>query len=375
MREIGIYIHIPFCVKKCAYCDFTSYANKIQLSQKYVEVLKKEISFQRNKLKNEETKVSTIYIGGGTPSYIESELIVKLIEHLKQEFNINEEIEITIEVNPGSVTEKKVKDYISAGINRMSIGLQSTDNELLFELGRIHTYNRFLETYKLARKCGIKNINVDLMLGIPNQTLEILEESINKIVELKPQHISVYSLIVEEGTKLARMVKSKKIILPDDEIERQMYWLVDKMLKKKRFIHYEISNYAKKGHESKHNVDCWNQKEYLGFGVAAHSYINNKRYSNTSKLEEYMKKYDNYTINEIQDKEAQMKEYMLLGLRMLKGIKISEFKSKFNENPVRVFCKELDKLVKQKLLKVEGDNIYLTKKGIDLANLVWEEFV
>lgn len=375
MKEIGIYVHIPFCVKKCIYCDFTSYANKIKLSQKYVEVLKKEISFQKEQLKGEEIKVNTIYIGGGTPSYIESELIIQIMEHIKKEFNVSENIETTIEVNPGSVTEKKMKEYILAGINRISIGLQSTDNDILFKLGRIHTYNRFLETYKLAKKCGIKNINVDLMIGLPNQTLEIVEDSINKILELKPQHISVYSLMVEEGTRLATRVRNKKIVLPADETERQMYWLVDKMLKKKRFIHYEISNYAKKGHESKHNVDCWNQKEYLGFGVAAHSYINNKRYSNTSKLEEYMKKYDNYTINEIQDKEAQMKEYMLLGLRMLKGIKISEFKSKFNENPVRVFCKELDKLVKQKLLKVEGDNIYLTKKGIDLANLVWEEFV
>lgn len=375
MKEIGIYIHIPFCVIKCKYCDFVSYANKIQFSKKYVEVLKKEISFQKESLKNEEIKVTTIYIGGGTPSYIESELIVEIMEHLKKEFNINEQLETTIEINPGSVTEKKIKDYILAGINRISIGLQTTDNELLFELGRIHTYNRFLETYKLAKKCGIKNINIDLMLGIQNQTIEILEDSINKILELKPQHISVYSLIVEAGTKLERMVRNKKVTLPNEETERQMYWLVDKILKKKRFIHYEISNYAKKGYESKHNVDCWEQKEYLGFGVSAHSYINKKRYSNTSKLEEYLKTYNHYTINEIQDKETQMKEYMLLGLRKLKGIKISEFKTKFNENPLLVFCKELDKLVKQKLLKVEGDNIYLTKKGIDLANLAWEEFV
>lgn len=289
MREIGIYIHIPFCVKKCIYCDFISYENKIELSQKYAQAVKNEISIQKKKLKNEDIKITTIYIGGGTPSYIESELIVDILKHLKKEFNITENIETTIELNPGSVTDKKIKDYISVGINRISIGLQSTNNELLYKLGRIHTYNRFLETYNLAITHGIKNINVDLMLGIPQQTREILEDSINRVIELKPQHISVYSLIVEEDTKLDKLVKSKKVILPNDIQEREMYWLVNKKLKKAGFVHYEISNYAKRGYESKHNVDCWSQKEYLGFGVAAHSYINKQRYSNTNSIEEYIK--------------------------------------------------------------------------------------
>lgn len=289
MKEIGVYIHIPFCVKKCIYCDFISYTNKIQLSHNYIEALKKEISFQREKLNNEPIIVNTIYIGGGTPSYIESTFIIDIINHLKKEFNISKNAEITIEVNPGSVTQEKLIDYMSVGINRLSIGLQSTDDELLANLGRIHTYNKFLQTYKLARKCGIENINVDLMLAIPGQTLNKLEDSIDKIVELNPEHISVYSLIVEDGTMLKKMVENRQAILIDDEKERQMYWLANRKLKKAGFIHYEISNYAKQGYKSSHNVDCWSQKEYLGFGVAAHSYIDMQRYSNTIKLQQYIK--------------------------------------------------------------------------------------
>lgn len=374
MREIGIYVHIPFCVQKCIYCDFVSYANKIDLVNSYVEALKQEITKQRNNIK-EEICVNTIYIGGGTPSYINSKLICDIISYIKKEFNIVKEIEITIEVNPGSVTESKLKDYTSAGVNRLSIGLQSTDNVLLRKLGRVHTYGRFLDTFNLARECGIANINVDLMIGIPNQTIDILLNSINDITSLEPEHISVYSLIVEEGTKLKTILEKGRLKLPTDEEERQMYWLVNKELKKKGYIHYEISNYAKRGYESKHNVDCWKQKEYLGFGVAAHSYFNNKRYSNTDSIEKYIKNQCNYTINEVQNKEAQMKEYMMLGLRKIKGVNISEFKEKFIENPIYVFRNELDKLVTEGLVKVEENSIHLTKKGIDLANLAWEEFV
>lgn len=252
--------------------------------------------------------------------------------------------------------------------------MQSTCDNLLREIGRIHNFEQFLETYNLARKIGFKNINVDLMIGLPNQTISDVEESLNQIINLNPEHISVYSLILEEGTKLEKMINSNQLILPTEEIEREMYWKVNNILKKAGYTHYEISNYAKKGYESKHNMDCWNQKEYIGVGVAAHSYLDKKRYSNIDNIQEYLKQKEK-NVHEIQNQESQAKEYMLLGLRKIEGVNIQKFKNKFVENPIYLYRVELDKLVKNKLVKIDTKYIKLTKKGIDLANLVWEEFV
>ena len=381
MKEIGIYIHIPFCKKKCNYCDFISFQNKNEYIEQYINCLKKEIE-ESIKIENiEEIIVRTIYIGGGTPSYISSNYIVDLIKEIKEKYKITADAEITIEVNPGTVTREKLEDYYNIGINRLSIGLQSDNDEILKKIKRIHTYSEFLETYELARDIGFKNINIDLMLALPNQTIEILENTVNNIIKLKPEHISVYSLIIEEGTKLEEQVKNKEIKLPNENTERIMYNLVNEILKQNNYIQYEISNYSKPNFNSKHNLDCWNQKEYIGFGVASHSYINMERFSNTENLEEYIKNIENeeiqknYIINEIQDKTIQMKEYMMLGLRKIQGISISEFKQKFNENPIYLYRIELDKLVKKELIEIDFDNIKLTKKGLDFANLVWEEFI
>lgn len=235
--------------------------------------------------------------------------------------------------------------------------------------------------YKLAREIGFKNINVDLMLGLPNQTIELLENTVNNVIKLEPEHISIYSLILEEGTKLERQITNGELNLPDENTERIMYHLVKEILKQNEFIQYEISNYSKIGFESKHNIDCWNQKEYIGFGIAAHSYIDMERFSNITDIEEYIKNIenehmkDNYTINEKQDKISQMKEYMMLGLRKIKGISIAKFEQKFNQNPIYLYRMELNKLVNEELLEIDGDNIKLTLKGLDFANLVWEEFV
>jgi len=370
MKEIGIYIHIPFCVKKCDYCDFISYCNKENLIEEYVEKLKEEIDIN---LKNKEYKIKTIYIGGGTPSCIDSKYIVDILNIIKEKYNL-ENTEITIEVNPGTVTERKLTDYIKAGINRLSIGLQETNNELLKQIGRIHTYEEFLATYNLARKIGFKNINVDLMIGLPNQSIQNIKESLTKVITLNPEHISVYSLILEEGTKLYKKYEENKIKLPDEDLERNMYWYVKNTLENNGYIHYEISNFSKKGYESKHNVSCWNQEEYMGFGVAAHSYIDNTRYSNTESIEEYINNKENI-IHEKQTIEDMQKEYMLLGLRKIEGINIQDFKNKFVENPIFLFRNELSKLVEEDLIIVDGDNIKLTNKGLDLANIVWEEFV
>lgn len=387
-KNIGIYVHIPFCKQKCKYCDFKSYAGKEDLIEQYIKWVNielKEIG-QGNKLDYENgiddlVNVKTIYIGGGTPSFIHQKYINQIINTIKKDYQIDNEVEITIEVNPGTVDEEKLKEYISCGINRISIGLQSTDETLLKSIGRIHSYEDFTNTYELARKVGFQNINVDLMIGLPNQTVKDVEKSIEKILLLNPEHISVYSLILEEGTDLYQEVEEKKRKLPDEEIEREMYWFVKRKLEENGYEHYEISNFAKKGFKSKHNLDCWNQEEYIGVGVAAHSYTNNVRYSNIEQIEEYIKNYeqgnvtDNFIFHEKQNKESKMKEYMLLGLRKTKGVQIQNFKNKFGENPIFLYRKELEKLVEEELIEIDGDDIKLTNKGIDLANLVWEEFV
>lgn len=374
-KELGIYIHIPFCKRKCYYCDFISYTNKCEKVEKYIEAVIEELNTYDFNTYN----VTTIYIGGGTPSFIDSKYIVKIIDIIKSKIKNNttkfEDIEITIEVNPGTVNKRKLQDYKQAGINRLSIGLQSTNNKLLEEIGRIHTYEEFLQSYKTATKEGFENINVDLMLGLPKQTINDLKDSLNKIIELNPNHISVYSLILEESTVLYQNVEKGLIKLPDEELERQMYWYVKNTLELKGYEHYEISNFAKKGKVSKHNLNCWEQKEYIGLGVAAHSYIDGRRFANTNKLEEYIINWKDKTIQEVQSQEDMKKEYMLLGLRKIDGVSILSFKEKFGENPIFLFRKELEKLVEAEFVYIDGDFIKLTNKGLDFANLVWEEFV
>ena len=387
-KNIGIYVHIPFCKRKCRYCDFKSYEDKEELIENYIKYLKYELAQvgDGNSMDSKEgydklAIVNTIYIGGGTPSFIDSKYIVEIINTIKEHYTLNTDVEITIEVNPGTVTKEKLQDYIKCGINRLSIGLQSTKESLLKQLGRIHSLAEFEQTYQMARKVGFKNINIDLMIGLPNQTLEDVIDSINKVLKYNAEHVSVYSLIVEENTPLYDDIQSKKLILPEEDLERSMYYKVKEMLEENGYIHYEISNFAKPNFESKHNLACWSQEEYIGIGVSAHSYTNNVRYSNIDSIEEYIKNFetnneiDNFIFHEKQNKESQMQEYMLLGLRKLKGVQIQNFKNKFGENPIYLYHKELEKLAKQDLIEVDGDNIRLTKKGLDFANLVWEEFV
>lgn len=427
--ELGIYVHIPFCVKKCDYCDFISYSNCFDMQERYVEKLLEEIEENKNLLRN--NFISTIYIGGGTPSAIKPELIKKILDKIYDVAEIEieknkgtsnggkkvignempdkkEKIEITIEVNPGTTTKNNLQMYKNCGINRLSIGLQSTDDDILKKIGRIHNYEQFLDTYKWAEEAEFENINVDLMLGLPGQDIGILKNSLENVVNLKPEpkHISVYSLIVEENTKIEQRIDSGELSLPDDEEERRQYHYMKNFLELNGYKHYEISNFAKPGFESKHNMNCWEQKQYVGFGVVAHSYVNGVRYANTTDLKEYLnvdksKKNGNVKsmenkiknenkigkenekvgfknvriIEEIQNKLDMEKEFMMLGLRKLDGISISKFEQKFGENPIYLFRNELQKLVEEDLLEVDLDDIKLTSKGLDLANLVWEEFV
>lgn len=388
MKEVGIYVHVPFCKQKCYYCDFVSYSYKSELIEEYVKWLKIEIEEVGKGIKldfengiNDLVKVKTIYIGGGTPSYIDSHFILEIMNTIKRNYILDENAEITIEVNPGAVSKEKILDYKKAGINRLSIGLQETNNYHLKTIGRIHTYEEFIDTYNLAKEGGFENINTDLIIGLPNQTIEDIENSLEKLLSLDLKHISVYSLILEENTKLEKLINEGKLKLPEEDLERQMYWKIKSKLEEAGFIHYEISNFAKKGYESKHNLDCWNQKEYMGFGVSAHSYTDDARFSNIADIEVYINNFkngqdiDNLIFHEKQNKESKMKEYMLLGLRKIQGIKISDFKNNFIENPIFLYKNEINKLVKENLLEIDGDYIKLTNKGIDLANLVWQEFV
>jgi len=373
LKHIGIYIHIPFCKRRCYYCDFISYENKQKQIEQYIEALKKEIEFYDLK----QYSIDTIYIGGGTPSYIGSKYISQILKEIP---HLNK-TEITIEINPGTIDGNILNEYAKAGINRLSIGLQSTDNKILKKIGRIHTYQEFEETYRLARKKGFKNINIDLMLALPGQTLEILTQSVKKVIELEPEHISIYSLILEEGTKLEQLVQNGIINICSDEKEREMYWNIKKQLEELGYIHYEISNFSKKGYQSRHNTDCWEQKEYIGLGVAAHSFKNKIRYNNIDNIDEYIKNIQNgYIIkNQVQNekltKENEMNEYMMLGLRKIEGIEVNKFQIKFKVNPLELYKKQIKILQSNELVTVDTNKIKLTKKGLDLANIVWEQFI
>lgn len=387
-KEIGLYIHIPFCKQKCYYCDFTSYANKEELVERYIKCLKKEILQYANENKimsehglEERYVIKTIYIGGGTPSAIDEVYIINVLDTIKDNFKMRDNAEITIEVNPGTVNKDKLESYRECGINRLSIGLQAVQDDILKCIGRIHTYKDFENTYEYAREVGFDNINVDLMINLPNQTLDDVKESVKTILSLKPEHISVYSLILEPNTKMYELINSKTLTIASDETERQMYWYVKDTLERHKYNQYEISNFTKSGFESKHNMDCWNQKEYIGVGASASSFMENKRYSNISELEKYIENIEkgtpnkNLVLEEFLDEESKMDEFMMLGLRKIDGVDIKEFERIFQINPIMKYCKKLDKLNREGLIEIDENNIKLSNKGIDLANLVWEEFV
>ena len=379
MKELGFYLHIPFCKSKCIYCDFNSFAQKDDCIEPYIKAVKKEI--EEYAKQNKDVLIKTIYIGGGTPSYIKEKYIKEIIETIRSNFEIIPNAEITIEINPGTVNRRKLNTYYKAGINRLSIGLQSTNDKLLKQLGRVHDFEDFLETLRLANTIGFSNISADCMIGLPNQTIYDVEETLNVLINLRLTHISVYSLIVEPNTPLEKKINSGELKLPDEEIERYMYWFAKRKLEENGYLHYEISNFAKPLFRSKHNLDCWNQKEYKGFGVSASSYENGIRYTNISNIEKYVENVQNgqfkrnYIVEEKQDREAMMKEYMLLGLRKITGVSINQFRKKFGTIPIFKYNKEITKLSNEGLIESNGINIRLTKKGLDLANLVWEEFV
>ena len=375
MKKLGLYIHIPFCVKKCNYCDFLSAPANKQVQIAYMETLQKEI--EEKAIEYKEWIVDTVFIGGGTPTSVPHETIVNTMETIKKEFALTKDCEITMECNPGTVTMEAMNAYAAAGINRISIGLQTADDGLLKTLGRIHTYEQFLDSYNYARNAGIQNINVDIMSGLPSQTIEQYTDTLKKVADLGVEHISAYSLIVEEGTPFYKLYEEEKLELPDEDTEREMYYQTGTMLKQYGFLRYEISNYAKNGFECKHNKRYWKRDNYLGIGLGAASFIENTRYKNTEWLDEYLIENKYLEKNEIQNlsKEECMEEFMFLGLRMTKGISKTEFKETFGVLVEDVYGKVIEKLTSQGLIQTKDDFISLTDYGLDVSNSVWVEFL
>ena len=383
MREnIGIYIHIPFCKKKCFYCDFVSYENKGNLIQEYIDAVCLEILQNAEILS--EYNISTIYFGGGTPSLIKVEYIEKILNTLKLFVTNEKEIkEITIEINPNSASLDKLEKYYNLGINRLSIGLQSTHDKILRNIGRLHTFNDFKEVLKNANAVGFKNISVDLIYPLPGLNLSGFKETLNSVIKLKDEfnikHISVYNLEVHENTRLDFLLKEGFVSLCNEDEEYKMREELNKRLQDNGFVKYEISNYAYPGFESKHNLCYWNQEKYIGFGVNASSFFNLKRYRNTSNIDKYIdgiKNNKNIVVEtEELDKLSLMKEYIILKLRLSKGVEISEFKQKFGTDIFDIFNTEFNSLKKDNLVNITSKNISLTNRGEEVANIVWEMFV
>lgn len=377
--KIELYIHIPFCVSKCRYCDFLSFSSDDDTVRKYTDALIREISSKKNK----ENITDTIFIGGGTPSLLDINNIKEIFDSLYDDFNISDDAEITIEANPGTITKEKAKAYAELGINRVSMGLQSADNEALKKLGRIHDFNQFLESYDILRNEGMSNINVDIMSGLPGQSVAKYEETLYKVCAVNAEHISAYSLIVEEGTPFYQMYNPvdglRRDELPDEDSEREQYYITRDILKDAGYFRYEISNYSKPGYECRHNTGYWRGVPYIGMGLGASSLWNGTRYNNTGDMSEYIRcsmKPDSIAENVQKLTDAdRMEEFMFLGLRMTEGIQISEFYEKFGVTVNEVYGEVIKKYSDMKMLEINGENMKLTDKGVDVSNIIFADFI
>lgn len=392
-KELELYIHIPFCVKKCDYCDFLSFPADSRTQRRYVDALQKEITCYGALYPDR--KITTIFIGGGTPSWLDEEEIVRILHTVREAFAVEHDAEITIECNPGTATAHKLVRYREAGINRISIGLQSAHNEELALLGRIHTWEQFLKTYDLARKAGFSNINVDLMSALPGQTLETFSDTLKKVLALKPEHLSAYSLIIEEGTPFYERYREDEKhreagepteLLPDEEQEYAVTKLTQRVLMEAGYHWYEVSNFAKPGYECRHNIGYWKRADYLGVGLGAASLIDNVRYANVRDLEEYCKECESLweelnirktfcSSTEPVTREEQMEEFMFLGLRMTEGVSRAEFEQHFGIRIEAVYGDVLRQLQKEGLLVKQEGRICLTERGMDVNNYVVEQFM
>ena len=375
MKKLGIYVHIPFCKRKCNYCDFYSIKWNDEVEDRYVNALLQEIKSYSNM----KYAVDTIFFGGGTPTIIKAENMEKIIEEIKNTFIVDENSEISIEANPNTLTDENLSIYNKIGINRLSIGVQSLNNDILRKIGRLHNSTEALEAIERAKSYGYENLNVDIMFNIPGQTIIDIEETITKIIEHDVKHISFYSLKLEKGTPMYLMEKDNKIIMPEEDIEREMYYAGRRIMENNNIMQYEISNFAKDGFECKHNLKYWNQEEYLGFGPSAHSFLNKKRFSNPSDISLYCDNAEhnifNKTIQEVLDDEELMFEYIMLNLRLTVGLDTNKFKKKFDVDFFDKYEKQINYLIKNELIIKYENNIKLTEKGMDISNFVFEEFM
>jgi len=374
MKTIGLYVHIPFCIKKCNYCDFNSFET-LELIPEYLVALKREIS----NLKNSGYIAKTVYIGGGTPTVLTNSQLFFLLNDLHKNIYIANDAEITIEANPGTLTKEKLHLLKTLGVNRLSIGLQAYQNSMLKLMGRIHTVEDFENNFKAARDVGFNNINVDLIFGLPNQKLEDFKETIKRVLALSPEHISCYSLNVEEGTRFYQWQKEGKLCLPSDDEERKMYYEAIEVLTHQGYNHYEISNFAEHGRECKHNLVYWTYKECLGLGAGAHSFLNNKRFNNYPFILDYIKsiKKSSSAVSNIESisYQEQQAEFCFMGLRLLQGLNKDAFKQRFHKEITQVYKSAIEKLKKQGLLQENSENLKLTALGLDFANAVFMEFL
>ncbi|MBE5927329.1 MAG: oxygen-independent coproporphyrinogen III oxidase [Lachnospiraceae bacterium] len=369
----GIYIHIPFCVRKCLYCDFLSFSNMEDRFDDYVQALIREI-----RMIDYNEPVDSIFFGGGTPSVLKSDYIKNILDELYKKFDIADDCEISMEMNPATLTINNLKGYVEAGINRASIGMQSTNNEELKALGRIHLYNDFLKAYEYVRNVGITNVNVDIMSAIPGQTVKSYEQTLDRVMRLKPEHISSYSLILEEGTPFYEMDNKGLLVLPGEEDERIMYHMTKDVLASEGYLRYEISNYSRANYESRHNIKYWRRQDYIGLGLGAASLVGNKRYNNTSDIREYIRNagFGDIRINvEELTKENKIEETMYLGLRMMSGVNKREFFETFDMELEKIYGNVIKNLEKEKLIKNDEKSIVLTEFGVDVSNRVLSEFL
>lgn len=393
-KPLGLYVHIPFCEKKCAYCDFLSMPASEDTKEHYVTILCKEIEKEAVCYPNYRGK--TVFFGGGTPTTLQPEQLERILCKLDKCFSLHlsekaleqdaEALEITLECNPGTVDEKRLQTLRKIGFNRLSIGLQSAQDEELQRLGRVHTWEDFLRTYSFARKAGFSNINVDLMSALPGQSVESYVNTIEQVSALKPEHISAYSLSIEEGTpfyerygeadkKRQKGEEDRAHLLPTEKEERQMYELTEKLLEKSGYHRYEISNYALPGYECRHNLAYWKRENYLGLGLGAASLMENRRFTKCRNLQEYIGQNPAYAEESCLSVSEQMEEFMFLGLRLTEGISCEAFQTYFRVSIESVYGAVLEKLKKQRLLVRSGDRITLTKRGIDVSNMALAEFL
>lgn len=376
---IGLYIHVPFCVKKCLYCDFTSYPYNPLDAQAYLKAIRREMHLYRQLLTSDERELSSLFIGGGTPTCLAVGELKDMLEEVRRVFKLLPGSEITVETNPGTIDRDGFSGLLGAGVNRLSIGVQSFQDDLLKVLGRIHDAEAAAEAVQLARAAGFKNINLDFIFGIPGQTAEDWLDTLRRGVDLFPEHIAVYGLQLEEGTPLEQAVaRGKRRACPED-LELSMYRTAISLLTGCGYEHYEISNFARQGGRSRHNLKYWLNQPYLGFGAGAHSSFRGERFSNETSLERYLEKAfrGEYPVKdrELISVQTAMSESMFLGLRLIQGVNLDLFYRRFGRQAENVYGKQIARLVEQGLIEVGGGHLRLSERGLPVANRVFREFV